>query len=416
MIPTEFDPSDIASKSSFDKQMYRAEVATAEPMKSVLENNPNICFVPPKSRSDWGNWDYQPGAYYDTTVGSKHPEWQGQDLPQPTVDISRLRQDLVTWGYCKVAQAVAPEQVAIIRKRVLDQAGGERRARIAQWTQSGQNINCCVNKGRCFEGIIEQDPEVVQGGPLIEQLLTEALGANWICNSLIAAIAEKGGVPQALHQDQSDIPEARSPILVNVLTAVTDLNEITGGTLLVPGSHRVLSDAMRTGQPVGKLPPAINLDAPAGSMVLIDGRLLHGTGINHADEPRIVLLNAMQKPWKRQQENWMLSVRPEVLGRASPKLLQRMGFQAATGEQTNEGHGFGARGRVGEAAGSLAPFRHAADSGVYLRVGELGTDSTDDELQAPYTLRSVVAQARSDGQRAPLGIGGAGLLDASGGD
>jgi hypothetical protein len=129
-----------------------------------------------------------------------------------------------------------------------------------------------------------------------------------------------------------------------------------------------------------------------------------------------VLLNAMQKPWKRQQENWMLSVRPEVLGRASPKLLQRMGFQAATGEQTNEGHGFGARGRVGEAAGSLAPFRHAADSGVYLRVGELGTDSTDDELQAPYTLRSVVAQARSDGQRAPLGIGGAGLLDASGGD
>jgi hypothetical protein len=39
------------------------------------------------------------------------------------------------------------------------------------------------------------------------------------------------------------------------------------------------------------------------------------------------------------QENWMLSVRPEVLRAASPKLLQRMGFQATTGGQTTEGHG-----------------------------------------------------------------------------
>ena len=49
----------------------------------------------------------------------------------------------------------------------------------------------------------------------------------------------------------------------------------------------------------------------------------------------------------------MLSVRPEVLERASPKLLQRMGFQATTGAQTNEGHGFGARGLVGERAGAI---------------------------------------------------------------
>ena len=47
------------------------------------------------------------------------------------------------------------------------------------------------------------------------------------------------------------------------------------------------------GKPVGKLPPAINLDAKAGTMVITDGRLLHGTGINHTDKPRIVMLNGM---------------------------------------------------------------------------------------------------------------------------
>ena len=85
---------------------------------------------------------------------------------------------------------------------VLDQAEGERLAGIAQKTPSGQNINCCVNKGQCFEGLIEHDPSVVQGGPLLEQLVTEALGENWICTSLIASISLQGGVPQALHQDQ----------------------------------------------------------------------------------------------------------------------------------------------------------------------------------------------------------------------
>ena len=301
-----------------------------------------------------------------------------------------------------------------MRERVLDQAEGERLAGIAQRTPSGQNVNCCVNKGRCFELLIEQHPDAAQGGPLVEQLVTEALGEGWICNSLIAAISLKGGVPQALHQDQSDALDSLSPTLVNVLTAITDLDEETGGTLLIPGSHTVLSEAVRQGKPVGKLPPAINLDAKAGTMVIIDGRVLHGTGINHTDSPRIVMLNAMQKPYLRQQENWMLSVRPEVLERASAKLLHRMGYQATTGTQTNEGHGFGARGLPDEAAGALVDFRLAADRGDYERVGELGPQSGADELNAPYTLRDVVGKARAGGQSAPVGIGSRGLVSGNG--
>ena len=157
----------------------------------------------------------------------------------------------------------------------------------------------------------------------------------------------KGGVSQALHQDQGNGLEARNPMLVNALTAITDMNETNGGTLVIPGSHLALSEAVREGKPVGKLPPAINIEAKAGTVLIYDGRLLHGTGINHTDEPRIAMLNGMHKPWLKQQENWMLSVRTEVLRRASPKLLHRMGYQASTGSQTNEGHGFGARGMPG---------------------------------------------------------------------
>jgi ectoine hydroxylase-related dioxygenase (phytanoyl-CoA dioxygenase family) len=409
-IPREFDPQLIAEQSAKERRIYHDENTSKEPMASVLANNPEIYFVPPQRRSDWGKWTFKPGSYYDTTIGAKHSYWQDYDLPKPTKDIDRLRDDLVRWGYCKVEGALSEEQVAAMRQRVLDQAEGESLAGIAQRTPSGQNINSCINKGRCFELFIEQHPDAAQGGPLVEQLVTEALGEGWICNSLIAAISLQGGVPQALHQDQGNALDSISPMMVNVLTAITDLDETTGGTLLIPGSHTVLAEALRQGKPVGKLPPAINLDAKAGTMVIIDGRVLHGTGINHTDSPRIVMLNAMQKPWLRQQENWMLSVRPEVLERASPKLLHRMGYQATTGTQTNEGHGFGARGLPDEAAGALVDFRLAADRGDYERVGQLGPQSGADELNAPYTLRDVVAKARAGGVSAAVGIGSQGLV------
>ncbi len=386
--------------------MYHPETTSTEPMKSVLENNPEIYFVPPMRGSEWGKWEFKPGAYYDTTTGEKHPYWKDKALPKATKDIEQLRSDIVDWGYCKIEDALSREQVEAVQKRVLEQAEGERLAGIAQKTPSGQNINCCVNKGRCFELLIEQHPDAMQGGALVEQLVTEALGYGWICTSMIAAISLEGGVPQALHQDQGNALDSKSPMSVNVLIAISRIDESNGGTLVIPGSHKTLSDAVREGKPVGKLPPAINIDAEPGTVIITDGRLLHGTGINHTDQPRIVMLNGMQKPWMRQQENWMLSVKPDVLRRASAKLLHRMGYQATTGTQTNEGHGFGAKGLPGEAAGATVAFRLAADAGEYVRVGELGPDSGPEDLNADFTLREVVGAAREGGKSAPVGITG----------
>ena len=405
-IPPEFDPATIKSRSAPEMQMYRAETESQEPMQSLLQNNPEIYFVAPMRSSQWGAWEFKRGSYYDTTTGAQHPYWRDKKLPQPSKDLQELRRDLLKWGYCKIENALSTEQVAIIQQRVAEQAEGERLAGIAQKTPSGQNINCCVNKGQCFEGLIEQHPSTVQGGALVEQLVTEALGKGWICASLIASISLKGGVPQALHQDQNNALDSRSPTSINILTPITDIDENNGGTLLIPGSHLVLSEAVRENKPVGKLPPAINLDAKSGTVVIIDGRLLHGTGVNHTDTPRTVMLNAMQKSFLRQQENWMLSVSHEVLKRASDKLLHRMGYQATTSTQTNEGHGFGAKGLAGEAAGATVDFRLAADRGAYLRVGELGPNSTPEDLQAAYTLREVINKARAGGKSAPVGIGG----------
>ena len=96
--------------------MYYAENMSQEPMRSVLDNNPEIYFVPPKHRGEWGKWEFRPGSYYDTTIGSKHPYWHDKDLPRASKNIEQLRSDMLAWGYCKVEAALNEDQVAVIRQ------------------------------------------------------------------------------------------------------------------------------------------------------------------------------------------------------------------------------------------------------------------------------------------------------------
>ena len=53
-IPKEFDPHFIAEQSTNADQIYHKQNTTKEPMASVLADNPDIYFVPPQRRSDWG--------------------------------------------------------------------------------------------------------------------------------------------------------------------------------------------------------------------------------------------------------------------------------------------------------------------------------------------------------------------------
>ena len=125
---------------------------------------------------------------------------------------------------------------------------------------------------------------------MIESFLNETLGKGWICHSFLANGAEKGYYPQVLHLDQSPLSPwitEEAPALVNTLYIPQDVNEINGGTLIIPGSHKNIIKAGSNGK-VGKLAPAINLEAKAGTVMLFDGRLLHGTGVNHTDEIRFV--------------------------------------------------------------------------------------------------------------------------------
>ncbi|MBW2271389.1 MAG: phytanoyl-CoA dioxygenase family protein [Deltaproteobacteria bacterium] len=390
-IPKEFTPETVREQSPDSEQLYTDFWRSGEPFKSMLEANPWL--MPPDMRKplEWGT-----GRYWETTVARKHDYWRDFELPKPTKDIRQMRHDLREWGFCLVEEGLSDAQYARMRGRLRAQAEGERLAGIEQRTPFGQYVNTLVNKGRCFAQCIEQDPEAVQAGPLIEQIVDETLGPGWICHSFLANGADPGGYPQGLHIDQGPLMPwvtVEAPALFNTMYLLDDVDESNGGTLVIPGSHKAMA-AAGNGGTIGKLPPAINLEARGGTIMLFDGRLLHGTGANRSSDQRFVATMSNVKPWTRQQENWALSVAPEVLESASPKLLHRMGLQAIVYGGTVEGFGLGARGGVGDRGGAIKQFRSALDAGEYRRVGELDADSPDEDLQRDYTLRHALASAR----------------------
>lgn len=391
-VPSEFTPEAVAAASPPEAELYRDFLRSGEPLRSLFADNPWL--TPPNLKQPlaWGT-----GQYWDTTVARKHPHWRDQPLPKLTKDIAQMRHDLREWGYTLIEDALSADQYDALKSRLLDQAAGEKLAGVAQYAPSGQYVHTLVNKGRLFELCIEQDPSAVQAGPLIEQLMNETLGHGWICHSFLANGADPGGYPQGLHIDQGPLlpwVTVEAPALVNTMYLFEDVNEFNGGTLVIPGSHRLLAAAAHGGR-IDDLPPAINLEAPGGTIMVFDGRLLHGTGANRSDKQRFVATMSNVKSWMRTQENWVLSVDPEVLERASPKLLHRMGFQALVYGSTMEGFGMGARGRVGELRGAIKRFREANDRGEYRRVTELSAADGATHRDTPFTLRDALADLRT---------------------
>ncbi len=416
-IPVEFTKDYIEANSPEEDQLYTAFLNSGEPYRSINRHNVHHSAKygynhdPAKASPDSNvpGLDLDDDDLYYNTTGSAAEYWKQFDLPKPTKDIRRLRADLREWGYCLIEDALSADQYARMKKRLSDQAAGERKAGVACWTGTppapGENIprtqflHTLINKGEQFIQCVEHNPDGVQGGLVIEQILKETMGPGFLMSSFIAIMPHQYNMPQGMHMDQAMAPfvDANAPFTVNTMYIMDDLTAFNGGTLVVPGSHKLLSE-IGSGNPVEKpLPPAINLEAPAGTVMMFEGRLLHGTGVNQSNKERIILVMNSVKGMMRQQELHMLSAAPDVLENASAKLLYRLGaFPGGLG------------GVEGAWAEYIVDQRLAMERGEYVRIRELTADSSEEELsrnfsyrysdmgrrQAPYQPESIPAVAR----------------------
>ena len=381
-LPPEFSAEVIAEASEHANTPYRDFVDSREPYRSLLQANPWMKTPKVGDPLVWGERNY-----YDTTVPTKHHYWKDFPLPTPTKDIAQLRRDFYDWGYCLIEEALSVAQNDRIYRRVREQAQAERDMKIAYLSQSQQNLWSLVNKGDVFVKCMSHDTRVIQAGLLIEHLLDEMLGSGWQHLSYLANISFPGCYPQGMHQDQGLVGSyifLEAPVLVNTVYVLQDVDEINGGTLMIPGSHRHYIDGKGT---FGEVPPPVNLKAPAGTIMLMDGRVLHGGAVNHSDDLRYIITNSVVRPFIRQQESFHLTICPEVLASASEKFLWRCGFQATGTRSMVEGYGYYGSGKSGDSSGALVNSRRAMDAGEYKRIGELVPGESEQETPTLIELQ-----------------------------
>jgi ectoine hydroxylase-related dioxygenase (phytanoyl-CoA dioxygenase family) len=296
-------------------------------------------------------------------------------LPTATANVEQAKLDIDNFGYCLIANALGPGKVEAALKRLKEQAAAELvqgaafedggpkqqwgaftdeqgRPKQQAYTAAAGGVNqrvwMLVNKGRIFRQILFTAS--------VRAVVDHVLGDDYLLSSFSANIAKPGGAPMNLHTDQWWMPHPidRGPspvpvgsitrerpnlageeepamvapcVCVNAMWMLNDFSEENGGTRFVPGSH------LRGRPPTASANHEDMLAAQgsAGTAMVFDGRLWHGTGANVSSENRYGLLTTFCGPQFRPQENFTIGARSDMLVEASPELLALLGFKIWSG-------------------------------------------------------------------------------------
>lgn len=238
--------------------------------------------------------------------------------PGPVDTLDAGLADLETHGACVIGGALAPDLLDALRGATYRAAANDRKYGWAQSYQYGKDDH--VNQ-RVWN-LPSRDPVFAELAelPLAIDLVRRTLGWPASLSSMSANITHRGGGSMMLHTDQGYLPGPLQQAWVyNCVWCVDPFTAANGATLIAPGSHRT---------PEPPAPDAlVPVEAPAGSLIVLDGRLWHTNGVNTSGESRAGLFAVYTLPWLMPQENWSLSLNPAVRQFGSETLQTLLGFR-----------------------------------------------------------------------------------------
>jgi hypothetical protein len=269
-----------------------------------------------------------------------------QQLPTPTRDIDQARRDMAEHGYVLIADALNPRQVEAMRDRLVEQALAEGPLRGEQRSlddkQLRYDVGGLLNKGKIFLELLDPTSLLHQlVGDTLRPSLEPISAALWNLEQGFLLSSVDGVVKRlevatsgdktrqahlnpVFHVDAAMVPGWLDyPVAVNSFYFLTEYTRDNGGTLVVPGSHlrRALPDRTTYSND-----GAIAIEAPAGTALVVDGRLWHAAGINVNGELRIHIDCYYSAPWIRQRWLMPMNLRQDVVDLMTDAQLRLCGF------------------------------------------------------------------------------------------
>ena len=247
-------------------------------------------------------------------------------VPPPAGSVEEGLEHIRDYGVCIIPDVLQGESLDRART-ALYRAAAEDRAR-GREQKFGLDYDHDETNQRVWN-VLSRDPvfEDLAQHPVALELVRAMLGWPALLGNISANITGPGGGEMVLHADQIFVPEpwASEPQGLNIAWCLDDFTDENGATRFVPGSHR-LNRAPREDEAALA---TVAMEAPAGAIVVLESRVWHKTGHNRTkDQTRAGVFGWYTKPIYRTQENWFLSLRPEVRLNASDEALVLLGYKA----------------------------------------------------------------------------------------
>ena len=185
-------------------------------------------------------------------------------------------------------------------------------------------------------GLLRIDPMFwdVPIDPTVTQVVEGVLGKDFLLSTFSGIdLKPNGNNIQPLHPDDALVPVPRPherAIGCTVMWVVTPFNEGTGGTRLLPGSHREPLDLLFN-QDSERMSQTIQPDMKPGSVLVFDHALFHGASDNPSDDWRLGLQVSYHAGWVRPYTNWFRSVPIEEVREFPQKLQDLLGYKTYNG-------------------------------------------------------------------------------------
>jgi ectoine hydroxylase-related dioxygenase (phytanoyl-CoA dioxygenase family) len=246
-------------------------------------------------------------------------------LPAPVRDVDQGLRDLEQYGLAIMPDVLTGDTLKRCRDALYsaaesDNARGRAQRLALDYVEDTTN--------RRVANVLSRDPvfEDLAAHPIAVRYVREVLGWPALLSNMSANITGPGGGEMVLHADQLFVPDPwpAAPQGLNVAWCIDDFTAANGGTRFVPGSHKL----NRAPGPDDAETVSVALEAPAGSIVVFESRLWHKTGFNRTPSEQRAGIFSWYSRWiYRTQENWFLSLRPEVRQFASDEMLVLLGYR-----------------------------------------------------------------------------------------
>ncbi|MCA9130919.1 MAG: phytanoyl-CoA dioxygenase family protein [Planctomycetales bacterium] len=181
--------------------------------------------------------------------------------------------------------------------------------------QGADRLADLVNKGSVFD-VFHTHPRLLDG-------VSHILGGQFKLSSLNYRAAKPASGEQRLHVDWHQAVAPGSARVCNSIWLLDDFTELNGATRVIPGSHlagKLPQDVLD--DPLAPHPDEILLQAPAGTVFLLNAHTWHGGTLNRTVFPRRAIHSYFCHSNELQQLNQAKYLRPETANRLSVDQLR----------------------------------------------------------------------------------------------